>query len=185
MWCELAFSWKSCDGGGGYESSRLIPKGSNEYYRSKEEKMANSKGLCGYLHETWVIKKKDKMRLWIFQWIHERQRLPRNKWAPSLSVNVLAPERCQSLSEVKLGEIPDNRVLASTTVVKYDLHTHQRVAKLFNMYHTKIFIFISFIQKAPISLVCFIAKASLPSLCGYTLLCISLILLKLNPVHAT
>lgn len=95
------------------------------------------------------------------------------------------PERCQSLSEVKLGEIPDNRVLASTAVVKYDLHTHQCVAELFNMYHTNIFIFIGFIQKAPISLMCFIARASLPSLCGYTLLCISLILLKLNPVHAT
>lgn len=68
----MAFSWKSCDGGGWYESNRLTSKGSNEYYRSKGEKMTNSKGLCGYLHETWVIKK-DKMRLWTFLWIHEKR----------------------------------------------------------------------------------------------------------------
>lgn len=65
---------------------------------------------------TWVIKK-DKMRLWTFEWIQQGQKLSTDKWAPSLPLNILVPckhnppprpPRKQLKPKIKMGEIPDN-----------------------------------------------------------------------------
>lgn len=60
------------------------------------------------------------------------------------------------------------------------LQPHQDVAKII-----PVSSFLSALFLGPLPLMCFIARAFLLFLCIYSLLCISLILLKLNPGHTT